>query len=64
MDVSGSDLEALIARGHLPEEASQDPAAIKAAIEGVIADMIFEMEAERSARNQLGKRVTTRHRDA
>ena len=64
MDVSESDLEALIARGHLPEEASQDPAAIKAAIEGVIADMIFELEAERSTRNRIGKRVTTRHRHA
>jgi hypothetical protein len=50
---------ALVARSYLPEEASRDPAAIKAAIEGVIADVVFELEAERSSRNQLGKRVTT-----
>ena len=42
------DLGALVARSYLPEEASRDPAAIKAAIEGVIADMVFELEAERS----------------
>jgi hypothetical protein len=62
--VNKSNLEALIARGHLSEGASQDPAAIKAAIEGVISDVVFEVEAERSTRNQRGKRVTTRHRDA
>ena len=53
-------MAALVARGHLPGEASRDPAAIKAAIEGLIADLVFELKAERSARNQLGKRVTTR----
>ena len=61
MHVNKSDLEALIARGHLPEEASQDPAAIKAAIEGLMSDVVFELETERSTRSQLGKRVTTRH---
>jgi len=64
VDVSQGDVAALVARSYLPEEASRDPAAIKAAIEGIIADMVFELEAERSTRNQLGKRVTTRHRDA
>ena len=62
--VNKSDLEALIARGHLLEEASQDPAAIKAAVEGLMSDVVFELETERSNRNQLGKRVTTRKRDA
>jgi hypothetical protein len=37
---------------------------IKAAIERVVADLVFELETERSTRNQLGKRVTTRRRDA
>jgi type I restriction enzyme, R subunit len=49
---------------YMPVEASHDPAAIKAAIEGLIADAVFELEAERSTRNQLRKRVTPRHRDA
>jgi hypothetical protein len=57
--VNKSNLEAPIAIGYLPEEASQDPAALKAVIEGVIADLVFELEAERSTRNQLRKRVTT-----
>ena len=64
VDVSETDVAALVARSYLPEEASQDPAAIKAAIEGVIADMVFELEAERCARNQLRKRVTAQRRDA
>jgi hypothetical protein len=64
VDVSESDVAALVARSHLPEEASRDLAAIKAAIEGVIADVAFELEAERSTRNQLGKRITPRPRDA
>jgi len=55
---------ALVARSYLPEEASGDPAAIKAAIESVMADLVFDLETERSTRNPLGKPVTTRHRDA
>ena len=35
VDVSEGDVAALVARSYLPEEASRDPAAIKAAIEGV-----------------------------
>jgi hypothetical protein len=38
----------------LPEEAGDDPAAIKAAIEIVISDLAFELEQERSKeRNSL-----------
>jgi hypothetical protein len=48
----------------VPEEASRDPAAIKTAIEGLMADLVFELEAERSTRNQVGKRVTARDRNA
>ncbi len=47
----------------MPEEASGDPAAIKAAIESVMADLVFDLEAEKPVRNQLRKRVTAR-RDA
>ena len=64
VDVSKTEVAALVARSYLPEEASQDPAAIKAAIEGLMSDMVFELEAERSIRNQLRKRVTDRRRDA
>ena len=48
VDVSQSELDALVVRGYLPEEARGDPAAIKAAIEGVISDLAFELEQERS----------------
>jgi hypothetical protein len=54
---------ALVARGHLPEEASRDPAAIMAAVECLMSDVVFELETERFTRNH-GKRVTARHRDA
>ena len=64
VDVSETDVAALVTRCYLPEEASRDPAAIKAAVEGLMADAVFELEAERSTRNRLGKRVTTRDRDA
>ena len=53
----------------VPKEASRDPtaikAAIKAAIEGLMSDVVFELEAERSTRKQqLEKRVTARPCDA
>jgi hypothetical protein len=48
VDVNEGEVAALVARGYLPEEARGDPAAIKAAIEGVISDLAFELEQERS----------------
>ena len=39
---------ALVARGYLPAEARGDPVAIKGAIEGLISDLAFELEQERS----------------
>jgi hypothetical protein len=48
VDVNESEIAALVARGYLPEEARGDPVAIKAAIEGVISDLAFELEQERS----------------
>ena len=53
-DVSESDVAALVARSYLPEEASRDPAAIKAAIEGLMSDVVFDLEAERFTRNHPG----------
>ena len=44
VDVSGTEVSALIAKGYLPEEVRSDPKAIKAAIEGVLSDMGFELE--------------------
>lgn len=32
--------------------------AVKAAMEGLLADVVFELEAERSTRGLCGKRVT------
>ena len=48
VDVSETDVAAMVARSDSPEEASEDTAAIKAAIEGVIADVVFELESRRS----------------
>jgi hypothetical protein len=48
VDVNESEVAALVARGYLPEEARGDPVAIKAAIEGLISDLAFELEQERS----------------
>lgn len=64
IDVSETDVAALVARSYLPEGANRDPGAIKAAIECVIGDLVFELECERATRSQATKRVTVRHRDA
>ena len=64
VDVSENDVAALVARSYLPDEARHEPAAIKAAIEVLMSDLVFELESERSTRKQLGKRVTARLRDA
>ena len=54
VDVSALEISALVVRGYLPEEARTDPKAIKLAIEGVISDMAFELEQERSERRGSG----------
>ena len=43
MYVNESEVGALVARGYLPEEARDDPVAIKAAIVVVISDLAFEL---------------------
>jgi hypothetical protein len=48
VDVNESEVSALVAGGYLPEEALGDAMAIKAAIECVISDLVFELEQERS----------------
>jgi hypothetical protein len=48
VEVNESEIAALVARGYLPEEARDDPVAIKAAIVVVISDLAFELEQERS----------------
>jgi hypothetical protein len=48
VDVNEGEIAALVARGYLPEEARDDPLAIKAAIVVVISDLAFELEQERS----------------
>jgi hypothetical protein len=49
--VNESEVGALVARGYLAEEARGDPVAIKAAIEGVISDLAFELEQETSTKS-------------
>ena len=48
VDVNEGEIAALVARGYLPEEARDDPVAIKAAIVVLISDLAFELEQERS----------------
>jgi hypothetical protein len=48
VDVNESEVAALVARGYLPEEARDDPLAIKAAIVVVISDLAFELDQERA----------------
>ena len=48
VDVNEGEIAVLVARGYLPEEARDDPVAIKAAIVVVISDLAFELEQERS----------------
>jgi hypothetical protein len=48
VDVNEGEVAALVARGYLPGEARDDAVAIKGAIEGVISDLAFELEQDRS----------------
>jgi hypothetical protein len=48
VDVNEGEIAALVARGYLLAQARGDPVAIKAVIEGVISDLAFELEQERS----------------
>jgi hypothetical protein len=46
VDVSQGERNALVVRGYLSEEERDDGVAIKKAIEGVISDMVFELQSE------------------
>jgi hypothetical protein len=52
VDVSQSERDALVVRGYLSEEDRDNGAAIKKAIEGVISDMVFELQSENAERTR------------
>ena len=51
MGVDEIELSALIFKGYLPEEDRNDAQAIKAAVEGVISDIAFDLQQETSTRS-------------
>ena len=46
VDVNQSERDALVVRGYLSEEERDNGTAIKKAIEGVISDLVFELQSE------------------
>jgi hypothetical protein len=52
VDVSQSERDALVVRGYLSEEERDNGSAIKKAIEGVISDMVFELQSETAERSR------------
>jgi hypothetical protein len=52
VDVNQGELDALIVRGYLAEEERGNGAAIKKAIEGVISDIVFELQCETAERSR------------
>ena len=42
-------------RGYLPEEERDNGSAIKKAIEGVLSDMVFELQSETAERSQVSR---------
>ena len=55
VDVSQSDRDTLVVRDYLSEEDRDNGAAIKKAIEGLISDLVFELQSETAER--CGARV-------
>ena len=53
VDVSQSERDALVVRGYLSEEERDDGVAIKKAIEGVISDIVFEIQSETAERSRF-----------
>jgi hypothetical protein len=47
VEMSESDISALVGRGYLAQEVKSDLSAIKASIESLISDLSFELEQER-----------------
>jgi hypothetical protein len=56
VDVSQSERDALVVRGNLSEEERDNGAAIKKAIEGVLSDMVFELQSEIAERARRARR--------
>jgi hypothetical protein len=52
VEVSQGDRDALVIRGYLGEDERGRAAAIKKAIEGVISDMVFELQSETPERSR------------
>ena len=52
VDVSQSERDALVVRGYLSEEERDNGAAIKKAIEGVLSDLMFELQSESAERGR------------
>jgi hypothetical protein len=52
VDVGQSERAALVVRGYLSEEERDNANAIKKAIEGVISDMVFELQSETAERSR------------
>jgi hypothetical protein len=52
VEVSQSERDALIVRGYLSEQERDNGAAIKKAIEGVISDLVFELQSETAERSR------------
>ena len=52
VDVSQSERDALVLRGYFVRRRTGQCAAIKKAIEGVISDMVFELQSETAERTR------------
>jgi hypothetical protein len=52
VDVSQSERDALVLRGYFVRRRTGQCAAIKKAIEGVISDMVFELQSETAERSR------------
>jgi hypothetical protein len=52
VDVSQGERDALVVRGYLSEEDRDNGAALKKAIEGVISDLVFELQSESAERTR------------
>jgi hypothetical protein len=52
VDINQSERDALVARGYLSEEERTNGAAIKKAIEGVLSDLVFELQSETAERSR------------
>ena len=50
VDVSQSERDALVVRGYLAEEEPDHGAALKKAIEGVLSDLVFDLQSETAQR--------------